>query len=62
MSEPAKRSSGGKGGSKMPSPEALVVKNGWTLYAHPIMLDPAEIDAQRDGLLREWTSIVIDGK
>lgn len=47
------------------SPTATIPAD-WKKYAplapHPIVLDPAEIDAQRDGLLRDWTSIVIDGK
>lgn len=28
----------------------------------PIVMDPATIDAERDALLREWSSIVIDGQ
>lgn len=47
MSQSAKRSSGGKGGSKMSSLEAPVVKNGWTLYAHPLLLDQLDTLARK---------------
>jgi thiamine transport system substrate-binding protein len=47
------------------SPTATIPAE-WEQYAplseNPIIMDPAEIDAQRDALLREWTEIVIDGQ
>ncbi|MCB2413630.1 thiamine ABC transporter substrate-binding protein [Demequina sp. TTPB684] len=47
------------------SPTATIPA-AWEKYAplsdNPIVMDPAQIDAQRDQLLREWTEIVIDGQ
>lgn len=47
------------------SPTASIPRD-WEQYAplaeDPIMMDPTEIDAKRDELLRAWTEIVIDGQ
>ncbi len=47
------------------SPTATIPAD-WEQYAplaeDPITMDPAEIDAKRDELLRDWTEIVIDGQ
>lgn len=47
------------------SPTATIPAD-WEQYAplakDPITMDPAQIDAKRDELLRAWTAIVIDGQ
>lgn len=39
MSRAAKPAPGRGRRGKMPPPEPAVIKNGWTLYAHPLLLD-----------------------
>ncbi|NTV38394.1 MAG: thiamine ABC transporter substrate-binding protein [Demequinaceae bacterium] len=49
-----------------PVSPAATIPADWEIFAplsdQPIILDPATIDSERDSLLREWTSIVIDGQ
>lgn len=49
-----------------PVSETATIPQSWLDFAplsdNAITMDPAEIDAQRDGLLRRWTQIVIDGQ
>ncbi len=47
------------------SPTATIPAD-WEQFAplsdNPVIMDPADIDANRDRLLREWTEIVIEGR
>lgn len=43
MKKAAKNSKGRKGGGKLPASEPPLVKHGWTLYAHPLLLEQLDV-------------------
>lgn len=49
-----------------PVSQTATIPTDWEFYAplsdDPIIMDPVDIDAHRDNLLREWTEIVINGQ
>lgn len=51
MRQAANGSKGGRGGAKSPAAAGPLVKHGWTLYAHPLLLD--QLDALSRKAMKE---------